>query len=133
MSSTHLFSKHIEIMSTKRTLGDGEESPHPKRQLSTLEIAIEIEEEMKSNKRKINTLGTSVVESDPKSPKKSIERPVSSNSNVQPIEYIEILDDIVSAPSAAVSSSSVPTKSTSQRAPVVIQRYFLKSMLLFGN
>jgi hypothetical protein len=110
-------------MSTKRTLGDGEESPHPKRQLSTLEIAIEIEEEIKSNKRKINSLGESVVETDPKSPKKSIERPVSSNTNVQPIEYIEILDDNVSAPSAAaVSSSSVPKKSTTQRAPVVIQR-----------
>lgn len=117
-------------MSAKRTLGDGEESPHPKRQLSTLEIAIEIEEEMKSNKRKVSSLGASVVETDPKSPKKSIDKPVASNSYVQPIEYIEILDDNVSLPSTAISSSSVPKKLPVQRASVVIQRYVVKRIVV---
>ena len=59
-------------MSTKRTLSEAEQAPS-KKQLSSLEVIL-IDEE-KTNKRKVDTLGLDVDESEPlKSPKKSIER-----------------------------------------------------------
>ena len=80
-------------MSAKRALGDDSETPLAKRRLSALEIAIEVEEEMKSNKRKVGSLGAVTDDSTPKSPKKSIEKPGSSTSRGEPIEMIEILSD----------------------------------------
>ena len=80
-------------MSAKRALGDDSETPLAKRQLSALEIAIEVEEEIKSNKRKVGSLGVVSDDSTPKSPKKSIEKPGSSTSRAEPIGVIEILSD----------------------------------------
>ena len=63
-------------MSSKRTLVEAEEAPNAKRQLAPLDVDVTIdEEELRSNKRKVDTLEFVEDEAEPqKSPKKSIDR-----------------------------------------------------------
>ena len=78
-------------MSSKRSLDDSEEPPSSKRQLSQLEMAIEIEEQLKSNKRKVDVIGAVNCETHPKSPKKS-----SSQADFvsQQFDLVEVIDDV---------------------------------------
>ena len=78
-------------MSSKRSHDDSEEPSSSKRQLSQLEIAIEIEEKLKSNKRKVESIGAINCETHPKSPKKSSSQ---AESEPKQVDYIEIIDDV---------------------------------------
>lgn len=78
-------------MSSKRSHDDLVEAPSSKRQMSQLEIAIEIEEKLKSNKRKVDSIGAVNSETHPKSPKKSS---LQADSESRQVDYVEILDDV---------------------------------------
>ena len=91
-------------MSSKRSHDDSEEPSSSKRQLSQLEIAIEIEEKLKSNKRKVDSIGAVNCETHPKSPKKSSAQ---ADSEPREVDFIEIIDDVAET-LKTVTNEAVP-------------------------
>ena len=99
-------------MSSKRTLGDAEDAPNSKRQQSVLDLVFETEEELRTNKRKVDTLELIDHETEPqKSPKKSTERvPRFEASKVEDLTF------------EGVSSSSNIATTTAASAVVTVEK-----------
>ena len=114
-------------MSSKRTLGDAEDAPNSKRQQSDLDIILEIDEEVRTNKRKVDTLELIDHETEPqKSPKKSMERlPTFEAPEVEDLTFEGVSSSsniVTTTASLAVVSAEHIISRQSRAANAVVER-----------